>query len=111
MNIRRLWAVVNVDTNEVLYSSFDYNRAKKAFDSLHVHTRFKVGDAWHDLPSFSDLFNIKFLRFDISRHYSFDECFQKEVNKGLSTFLDFILMKSGDKNNNTNIKHNEVKSC
>lgn len=100
MNIRRLWAVVNSDTNEVLYSSFDYNRAKRAFDSLHVHTRYKVDDVWRDLPSFSDMFNIRFLRYDLSPHYSFEECFQNEMNKGLSNFLDFILMKSGDKNKN-----------
>lgn len=107
MNIRRLWAVVSPVTNEVVYSSFDYNRAKKAYDHL-LDDLISEEDPIPP-PSFGRLMGYKFCRYDLSPHYSFSDCVQNEANKTVRDFLDFILMKSRDnannnKNNNTTIK-------
>lgn len=102
-NINRLWAVVNKDTNEILYSSFDYNRSKCAYDRLVCPLADENGFA---TPNIADLWNIGFVRYDINPSYRNDDYnrvspFQKSLNDDLRAFLDFCLLrKSGEKNNN-----------
>lgn len=103
MNINRLWAVVNHDTNECLYSSFDYNRAKVAYDELVKPLQDDKGE---NFPNIGDLWHIHFLRYDINRAYVDDKPrispFQKSLNDDFRAFMDFCLLKRGKKNNNTN---------
>ena len=98
-NIKRLWSVVNIDTDEVIYSSFDYSRAKKAWDKCLQHVTDEKG-MW--IPSLRDLFHLEFLRYDLNRNYEEDSVFQKSLNSDLRHFLDFVLMKSGKQTTTTN---------
>lgn len=106
MNIRRLWVVVSPKTNEVIYSSFDYNRAKKAFDVMMADDQNEIGMPY---PSIGQILGYKFCRFDLSPHYSFSDCVQNEANKTVRDFLDFILMKSRDKENNNKNNNTIIK--
>lgn len=112
MNFNRLWAVVNSTTNEVLYSSFDYNRSKSAYDNLVKPLQDEKGQLY---PNVGDLFKIRFIRFDINRSYIDDELrvspFQKSLNEDFRAFMDFCLLKPGKKNNETQTQTNEVKKC
>ena len=97
MNINRLWAVVNKDTNEILYSSFDYNRSKCAYDRLVSPRSDENGVA---VPNIGDLWNIAFLRYDLNSSYRNDDHirlspFQKSLNDDFLSFLDFCLLKRG----------------
>lgn len=56
----RLWAVVNDDTCEVVYSSFNYSNARTAFDALK--RRFTVAG--------SSLFSFRLCRYDLNSHYA-----------------------------------------
>ena len=103
MNFNRLWAVVNLTTNECLYSSFDYNRAKSAYDELVKPRTDEKGEFF---PNIGDLWSIHFVRYDINRAYA-DESprispFQKSLNDDFRAFMDFCLLKRGHNNNNNN---------
>ena len=110
MNSNRLWAVVNYDTNDILYSSFDYNRAKCAYDKLVAPLEDDKGQA---MPNIGDLWKIRFLRYDLNASYRCDEFklspFQKSLNDDFRVFMDFCLLKRGHNNNNNT--NNEVKKC
>ena len=101
MNFNRLWAVVNKDTNDVLYCSFDYNRAKSAYDKLIAPISDEAGQAF---PNIGDLWKISFVRYDINPNYrDFDfhvSAFQKSLNDDFRAFMDFCLLRHRDKNNN-----------
>lgn len=96
MNSNRLWAVVNIDTNDVLYSSFDYNRSKRAYDEI---VKPVTRDGFPFFPSVGDLWRIRFVRYDINRAYVDDQphvsTFQKSLNDDFRAFMDFCLMKRG----------------
>lgn len=110
MNSNRLWAVVNYDTNDILYSSFDYNRAKCAYDKLIQPVADSSGQP---IPNIGDLWKIRFLRYDINPFYIGSDNklspFQKSLNDDFRAFLDFCLLKRGHNKNNNNTK--EVKQC
>ena len=101
MNINRLWSVVNLDTNECLYSSFDYNRAKAAYDELVKPLHDDNGKIF---PNYGDLWHIHFVRYDINRAYAYEKSrispFQKSLNDDFRAFMDFCLLKRGENNNN-----------
>lgn len=98
MNSNRLWAVVNLDTNDVLYASFDYNRSKVAYDKLVQPLKEHDGVRY---PNAGALWRIHFVRYDVNRAYS--DCFgvpslspfQKSLNDDFRAFMDFCLMKRG----------------
>ena len=99
MNINRLWAVVNKDTNEILYSSFDYNRAKSAYDKLVCPIADENGIS---TPNFGDLFKLSFVRYDINSSYRNDDHirlspFQKSLNDDFRAFVDFCLLRRTNK--------------
>ena len=108
-NIRRLWAVVNTCTSEVIYSSFDYNRAKKVYDLQFVPYCKSLPEDEVDPDDYItkcrpvDFYPVELLRFDLCRHYDYrDSVFQKSLNDDLRAFLDFCLLrksKSGDEKN------------
>ena len=104
MNINRLWAVVNKDTNEILYSSFDYNRSKCAYDRLVSPRSDENGVA---VPNIGDLWNIAFVRYDVNSNYRNDDNirlspFQKSLNDDFRAFMDFCLLKRGKITTTTN---------
>lgn len=103
MKINRLWCVVNMTTNECLYSSFDYNRAKSAYDELVKPLTDEKGELF---PNIGDLWGIVFFRYDINRAYVDEKPrispFQKSLNDDFRAFLDFCLLKRTNKNNNNN---------
>lgn len=111
-NIKRLWSVVNTCTSEVIYSSFDYNRAKKVYDLQFVPYCKSLPIDEVDADMFItmcrpvDFYPVELLRFDLCRHYDRQSVFQKSLNDDLKAFLDFCLLrKSGDKNNNEKKSH------
>ena len=99
MNTNRLWAVVNFTSNEILYSSFDYNRAKTSYDNLVKPLQDEIGMFY---PNIGDLYDIRFVRYDMNRSYSNDvprvSVFQKSLNDDFRAFMDTILLKRGHKN-------------
>lgn len=106
-NIKRLWVVVNTCTSEVIYSSFDYSRAKKVYDLQFVPFEKSLPEdqvdadmmMYHTRPV--DYFPVDLLRYDLCRHYDSPSVFQKSLNDDLRAFLDFCLLrKSGEKKNN-----------
>lgn len=109
-NYNRLWVVVNTCTSEVVYSSFDYSRAKKVYDRQFVPYCDSLPDDEVDAdmlmykPRPVDFYPVELLRYDISRHYDSNSVFQKSLNDDLRAFLDFCLLKrrSGEKQTNTN---------
>ena len=109
MNSNRLWAVVNFTSNEILYSSFDYNRAKASYDKLVKPLTDETGMFY---PNIGDLWDICFIRYDINRSYVEDNphisVFQKSLNDDFRAFMDMCLLKRGS---NTNTNTNEVKKC
>lgn len=96
MNINRLWCVVNLTTNECLYSSFDYNRSKAAYDELVKPLTDESGQACLNV---GDLWSIHFVRYDINRSYADEKqrisSFQKSLNEDFRSFMDFCLLKRG----------------
>ena len=103
MNVKRLWAVVNLDTNDCLYSSFDYNRSKRAYDELVKPLQDEKGMSY---PNIGDLWSIHFVRYDINRAYVDEQpklsIFQKSLNDDFRVFMDACLFKRGSNNNNKN---------
>lgn len=104
-NINRLWVVVNTCTSEVVYSSFDYNRAKKVYDRQFVPFEKTVSEdeidsymlMYHTRPV--DYFPVELLRFDLARHYDGRSVFQKSLNDDLRAFFDFCLLRKSVKKN------------
>ena len=106
-NIKRLWAVVNICTSEVIYSSFDYSRAKKVYDLQFVPYCKSLPEDEVDADMYItncrpvDFYPVELRRYDLCRHYDSPSVFQKSLNDDLRAFLDLCLLrKSGEKNNN-----------
>ena len=81
-NFSRLWAIVDIKSAEVLYSSTQYTLAKKHYDYLlQLHNTDK--SKWHKIWG-GELGHefLRLLRFDLARHYeepTFGACFKRAL--------------------------------
>lgn len=80
-NLNRLWAIVDVETADVLYSTVQYSKAQK---QLAYYQRQIQDDKGNVYPACIEVYcrNLKLVRYDLARHYvepTFGSCLKSAL--------------------------------
>lgn len=80
-NLNRLWAIVDVETADVLYSTVQYSKAQK---QLAYYQRMEKDECGKEYPACPHTFfrDLKLVRYDLARHYvepTFGSCLKSAL--------------------------------